>query len=136
MQQTSRNWLIDAVELIWQLLAVNSHWQELINSTDSFVSAEEKEVLSSIVSINNAMRRHLMQQIFDTFSWDHKYWCLLKHAIFSYELSCELLYSDSENKMFIALQQECSDNMYKILSKFIGTDVVMCWRCLNEIIEK
>ena len=135
MKQTSRNWLVDGIELIWQLLAINSHWQELLNSAEDYVTVEEKELMQSIVDTNNSMRRQLMQQIFDTFEWDHKYWCLVKHTIFAYELSCELLYSDPLNKTFIATQQECSETMYKVLSKFIWTDVVTCWRCLNEIIE-
>ena len=135
MKHTSRSWLVDWIELMWQLLAINSHWQELINSVDEYVSEEEKEILNDMVIANNTMRRHLMQKIFDEFNWDHKYWCLLKHSVFAYELACELLYSDHSSEEFRAMQQQCSENMYTIISKFIWTDVVTCWRCLADSID-
>lgn len=137
MQQTSRHRLLDAVELIWQQCALVSHCQEIIDSywTSEEVTIEDVTLAEETIINCNSVRRNIMQNILLHFKWNKLYWCQVKHSVFAYELSCELLYADWNNISFLENQRKCAENMYKILSKFINQDVVVCWRCLNDALE-
>lgn len=138
MKQTSRNWLIDSVEYIGQLLAYSSHMQEIVDWywENDDISIEDFQFAISEVQRTTVARREMMQVIMDTFWWNDKYWCALKHSIFAYTLATELLYSDMNNKSFAEAQKMASERMYKVISKFIWTEVVTCGRCLSDQIDK
>ena len=138
MKQTSRNRLIDSVEYIGQLLAYSSHMQEIIDwywESDE-ITIEDFQFAIWEVKISIVARREMMQVIMDTFWGNNKYWCALKHSIFAYTLSTELLYSDIKNKTFAESQKMSAQRMYRALSKFIWTEVVTCGRCLSDQIDK
>jgi len=138
MQKTSRNWLIDAVEYIGKLLAYSSHMQELVDWywENPDITIDDFQFAIAEVQRATVSRREMMQVIMDTFSGNDKYWCAVKHSIFAYTLATELLYSDMNNKTFAESQKMASDRMYKTISKFIWTEVVTCWRCLSDQVDK
>jgi hypothetical protein len=83
-----------------------------------------------MIAVNNQIRRDYMEAMKTSLS-DHKRWCCVKHSIFAYELSCEILYA--ENGLINKINQEkCAQNMYIILSKFLSYPTVMCGRCLQD----
>lgn len=135
-QQTSRNWILDAVELAGQLMAENSHLQEIQNSygENPDVSEEDRMLCSSQIIVNNSLRRKIMEEIGK--GWDHKYRCATKHAIFAYELACEVLYANPNNTDIQEIQDQCSKNMYAMLSKFMGMEMVMCGRCFDDALNE
>lgn len=127
MKQTSRHRILDAVELIGNLIASASHYQELITAVDQ---SEEKvvqytEQLKRVV----ALRRDIMSQLEKQ---DDEVWCLLKHSIAQYTYATELYYANFDSPFFQYAQEECSSLMYETLSQFLGMEIVKCGRCLND----
>ena len=72
----------------------------------------------------------------DSFDVDMDYWCLLKHSIVVYQFSKEVRDTNRNNEMYEELFLQASEYMYKILSLFLGTDIVKCWRCLLDAMEE
>ena len=137
MKQSSRSRIVDAVEYIANNIAMASHLQELINSSDN------EEVTSEMIAIArpriqslNKSRRELMWEIRDLYNGNMHLWCALKHAIAMYGYATELLYADTENVAFARIQQWASETMYETLSQFIGEEVTTCGRCFNDELDK
>jgi len=137
-QQTSRSWVLDWTELVWQLLALSSHLQEIADSHwfNEEVTDEDKEVCEWITKTNTMLRRKLMDKIFESWYGDHKYRCAVKHSVFCYELANELQQTDTDDETFKLIQRLCSQSMYMILSKFLWNELVLCWRCLNDSLSQ
>lgn len=131
--QTSRSRVLDGVEMIGQLLALNSHLQEICDSywKSDEVSDEELESCKWMIRMNNSVRRGIMDKI-KTENSDHKRWCAVKHSIFAYELSCEVMYANVWDEDIANYQSMCAENMYNILSRFLWLEVTLCWRCIND----
>lgn len=138
MKQTSRNWLIDAIEYIWQLLAYCSHLQEIVDSfwENDVISIEDYQLAIDWIKSATADRRQMMQKIMDDYNGNNKLWCAVKHSIFAYTLATELLYADMNNDTFRQTQKSAAIRMYNTVSAFIWTEVVSCWRCLSEQIDE
>ena len=132
MTKTSRHRLIDTVEYIANNIALASHFQEILNSEmdESFDKSWIEEQRNK--SIED--RRNAMQKIKDEFIWDPHLWCILKHSIAMYGYATEMLYANKRDTTFIALQQNANDNLFIVLSKFIGEEVTTCGRCFNDMI--
>ncbi len=137
MNQTSRHWLLDWVEFIWQQCALVSHLQEIIDSywENEDISIIDKENAEYLIEQSNISRRNIMEKILLQFEWNKLYWCSVKHSIFAYELACELLYANKWDWIIEEIQRSAKNTMYSILSKFLWKPVVLCWRCLNDMIE-
>lgn len=72
---TSRQPIMDMIELISNLIASVSHLQELIDAEENLDRKDElQQQLYNLVD----MRRAIMKEIQCK---DNKYWCSLKHAI-------------------------------------------------------
>jgi hypothetical protein len=138
MKQTSRNWLIDSIEYIWQLLAYCSHLQELVDSywENDEITIEDYQFAIEWIKSATVDRRQMMQKIMDDYKGNNKLWCAVKHSIFAYTLATELLYADMNNTTFRQNQKSASIRMYSTISAFIGADIVSCWRCLSEQLDK
>jgi len=138
MQRTSRDWLIDAVEYIWQLLAYCSHLQEIVDwywENETITIEEYQFAIEWIISATQD-RREIMQVIKDRYNGNDKLRCAVKHSIFAYTLATEILYANMNwDRQFQVLQKSSAIRMYKTLSKFIGTEVVTCGRCLSDQIN-
>ena len=67
MIKTSRNRLIDAVELIWQLLAYSSHLQEILDwyGENDSITIEDYQFAYKNIVLATDDRRELMQRIKD-----------------------------------------------------------------------
>lgn len=137
MKQTSRNWLIDWVEYIGQLLAYCSHLQEIIDWYGQNDDISQDDYIWAIENIMDTVkdRRDAMQVIKDMYNGNEKIRCALKHSIFAYTLATEMLYANWDNKQIINLQRNAAYRMYRTLSKFINVEVVSCGRCLSEQID-
>lgn len=126
--KTSRHWVLDAVELIGQLQALNSHYEEYINSMILNESTEDAvKFATEQIKINDNIRRDTMNMIAGA-GKQHR-WCTTKHAIFAYTLACEL---NSANEDFEFIKKSLSKQMYSSLSLFLWYDIETCGRCLND----
>lgn len=147
MDKTSRGWLIDAVNLICEEIALVSHCQELINSYKfDMENAESWEEITKIMrkledqedimhsAINT--RRSVMSVIYEEYKWDHNMRCSLKHAIWAYQFATECLYANPNSWTLKNLQQKCYEDMISILSLFCWIDeMVTCSRCLQDELD-
>lgn len=126
--KTSRHRVLDAVELIWQLQALNSHYEEYVNSMILNESTEDAvNFATQQIKMNDNMRRDIMNMIAGS-GKQHR-WCTTKHAIFAYTLWCEL---NSANPDFEQIKKWLSKQMYSSLSLFLWEDIETCGRCLND----
>lgn len=142
--QTSRGWLIDAVNLICEQIALASHCQELINTYTNEMGNEDDEVSiqalvskiqlqEQILKTSLSIRREVMSRIYQTHPWDHNNWCSLKHAIGAYWYATECMYANPDDVIWQQFQQKCYGNMVGVLWLFCGLDeLILCSRCLED----
>lgn len=150
-KQSSRSWVLDAIEALINLIALASHSQELLNTLVYDYSLEvntskKKEIEDQIHMqyqiLNDSvdMRRDLTSQIKSEFDCNEKMWCSFKHAIAQYWYATELMYAykDSEHKPFYEnYQQRAYELCMGIVWLFLWLDeIVPCARCVNEILEQ
>lgn len=92
---TSREAILDSIELISNQIALASHCQELINTytidyeKEKYQSEKDKIIKKidqqfSILTKSIDMRRELTNQIKSEFDTEPKLWCSFKHGIASY----------------------------------------------------
>lgn len=134
MSQTSRHWIIDAIELIANDIALASHYQELINSRwDYQLSEKQSETVWLVLQSSIQRRRNLMSLIEKEFpKWDKKFWCALKHSIGIYIYATELLYANPLSLKFKEIQQNAYEDMIIVLSLFTWKEINVCGRCLLD----
>ena len=86
-KDTSRHWILDAIECIKNCEAIVSHCNEIMDSIHDNVSKNDKAYdkymnLNHMREIATNTRRKVMRKIFSSFDKaDHEYRCILKHAV-------------------------------------------------------
>lgn len=86
-QQTSRHWILDAIECIKNCEAIVSHCNEIMDSIYDNVNTNDKAYdkymnLNRMKEIATNVRRKVMHKVFESFeNADHEYRCLLKHSV-------------------------------------------------------
>lgn len=133
MERTSRWWLLDMVNFIADNIAFVSHAQELINANSS--TQDNLESNADLITIRDEateMRRFAMQYIQKELDCDKHYWCLVKHAIWSYQYATECLYANINDPLLVLLQQKAYENMVATVSKRVKSEMVTCSRCLED----
>lgn len=147
MNKDSQRWeIMELVELIWNMIGSFSHHSELYHSVLSDyehltgISDEQKNELVDKMEFHfnkmkellerrrNAMR--ILKELAKEYDWE--YWCLVKHAIASYQFAQELQNNDMDNLEYSEMAEETSKYMFECLSKFLWTEVVTCGRCLAD----
>lgn len=122
---TSRQPIIDIVELISNLIASASHLQELIENEEDLDKKDEyTNQLYELIDI----RRWIMQQIECK---DKNLRCSLKHSIWQRGFAIEIYYATHDEfwkDVMIALTKY----MYKTLSAYMGLEIVDCSRCVAD----
>jgi hypothetical protein len=136
MQNTSRHWIVDWVELIGNSIAICSHLQENLNSywKNEEITEADAELCKEQIDVYTWIRREIMKRISEDFTWNNHYWCALKHAIAVWTYATEIAYANKDDWHLRWLQQFASDSMYSILSMFINQEITTCGRCLNDSI--
>lgn len=154
---TSRWRVIDAVNFIQEQIALASHCQELIHYYDNEIANLDAEshdmdpaspnnpilkrwVQEDLLASINIQRRSMMKMIEESFQWNHLHRCQLKHAIASYQFATEVLYAQSEGKIwyptFEFIQKKAYENMIGVLSLFTNQEeFVTCGRCLDDMLS-
>lgn len=146
--ETSRWVVVDIIEMIKEQLAIYSHLQELykevVDNVDSAIenwaSEEQLNALTTEAtrlrnSIKDAYKRRqeTMAELRKlAINYDRKCHCLLKHAIKEWWIAEEVWNTDKDNSTYEALMLAAEHYMYKVLSQYLGTEIVTCWRCLAD----
>lgn len=125
MTTTSRQPIIDIIELIANLIASASHLQEMIENEEDFDKRDEyTNQLYELIDI----RREVMKQIECK---DNTWRCSLKHSIAQWNYALEVYYAD-RNKNNEDIVSALTKYMYTVISRYMGVDVVNCSRCLED----
>lgn len=151
-KETSRTPIIDIVENIAELIAMQSHLSELYTSTINemeenvkeedmndetsmwYIAEKEEELKRFKTMYEDAYRnrKKLMTILKERYNCNMDYWCLVKHSIASRQFSKELWDTDRDNLDYESLYIKSSEVMYSILSSFLWVKIVKCWRCLLD----
>lgn len=134
--QTSRHYVIDAIQMIGSLVAECSHLQEIVNSywTNDEITSDDAMFCVERIRECNDIRRWIMDKIKNDFNGNMHYWCSLKHAIEIWQYATEIMYANMDDTYLVHVQHKASDMMYSILSKFINQEITTCWRCMNDVL--
>lgn len=145
---TSRWVVVDLIEMIKEQLAIYSHLQELykevIDNIDAAVSSwasedyidelrtEALHIRNNIIDAYNRRQKAMAELKKLAVKYDRKCHCLLKHAIKERGIAEEVWNTDKDNDVYEALMLAAENYMYKVLSQYLWTEIVTCWRCLTD----
>lgn len=140
--QTSRHWLLDAIECIKNCEAVVSHCNEISDAYyDAYMALdlsqewiEDNEVVKRyelcwrMKDIATKVRRNIMSRILEMFEGDDQFRCIFKHAVSAKQYIDEV--NDAADEMFYQEWQNLYKLMSLAISKFVGEEPETCARCL------
>ena len=147
MNKDSQRWAeTELIELIANLIAGYSHHSELYNSLQSDLAHPElygDEQLSQMEEDSRwhyekmvdllERRREAMRKLKEmAVDCDDHMWCLVKHAIATYQFSQEVLNTNMDDLDYIHLAETSYQYMYECISKFLWVEIVTCARCLQD----
>lgn len=142
--QTSRDIVLDLVELITNQIALVSHLTELYidkaklakETANIEIESESESILNQMIKATK-IRRNLMSELANSFpDNNHYYWCSLKHCIASYGFMCEILNAQPNNKNYQGMVVEVADQMIEIISKYLNIEITTCARCLSDMLAE
>lgn len=143
-QETSRHWILDAIECIKNCEAIVSHCNEIMDSIYDNVSKNDKSYddymnLNRMKEIATKVRRKTMRKIFESFdNADHQYWCILKHAVAAKWFMDEVVAADNDDDKPSLRSNEPHD-LYELMSlaisSFIWVEPQVCARCMADDLE-
>ena len=142
-QETSRHWILDAIECIKNCEAIVSHCNEIMDSLyDHYMESDPEkkddisnrkyESCSKMKAMATKIRRRMMKKIFNHFEdADHDYRCILKHAASVKQFADEV--DDAEAS---GIFREDTASSYKLmslaLSLFVWEEPQLCARCMLD----
>lgn len=140
MSQTSRGYLLDALESIANLVALSSHYKELIQDLTQTheLSGDETvldkiEQIKSLLSESVALRRDMMSQLEEEFKAQKDQWCAVKHVLASYITAWEV-YDATKDPKWAQIALRATDLMSKEVGLWLGIDgeLESCMRCMAD----
>jgi len=141
-QETSRHWILDAIECIKNCEAIVSHCNEIMDSIYDNVSKNDKAYddymnLNRMKEIATKVRRKTMRKIFESFdNADHQYWCILKHAVAAKWFMDEVVAAGDENSLRSTEPHDLYELMSLAISSFIWVEPQVCARCMADDLEE
>ena len=142
--ETSRHWILDAIECIKNCEALVSHCSEIMDSIYDNVSKNDKAYddymnLNRMKEIATKVRRKTMRKIFESFDKaDHQYWCILKHAVAAKWFMDEVVAADNDDDKQSLRSNEPHD-LYELMSlaisSFIWVEPQVCARCMADDLD-
>ena len=141
-QETSRHWILDAIECIKNCEAIVSHCNEIMDSIYDNVSKNDKAYddymnLNRMKEIATKVRRKTMRKIYESFDKaDHQYWCILKHAIAAKWFMDEVVAAGDENSLRSNEPHDLYELMSLAISSFIWVEPQVCARCMADDLEE
>lgn len=143
-QETSRHWILDAIECIKNCEAIVSHCNEIMDSIYDNVIKNDKAYddymnLNRMKEIATKVRRKTMRKIYESFdNADRQYWCILKHAIAAKWFMDEVVAADNDDSP--SLRSNEPHDLYELMSlaisSFIWVEPQVCARCMADDLEE
>lgn len=118
-----RAWILDSVEALSNLIALNSHLRELRTEDKS----EEMKVLYDAVLKERRELQDIVEHLID--KSDNHFHCAFKHAVGYYMYANELEDADPSFKGF---SERAETILNLVLSKMTGQEITLCSRCLAD----
>lgn len=145
-KDSQRGAVVELIEVIANQIASYSHHYELYNSIetdlldkDQFPEEEVEKMQEEssyhyyeMLKLTEQRRRSMRMLKALAVDYNEQFWCLVKHAIATYQFAQEVLATDMYNADYAQLAAEASQYMYKCVSRLLWVDVVTCWRCLAD----
>ena len=137
-QETSRHWILDAIECIKNCEAIVSHCNEIMDSIAdaTFKSDQDSQLREKYNALYDTkemairVRRKVMKKMFNEFeNWQHDRWCILKHSVAAKQFIDEVCDAGWE---FWDESLELYKLMSLSLSQFIWEKQQMCARCMAD----
>lgn len=147
-QETSRHWILDAIECIKNCEAIVSHCNEIMDSIYGNVNKNDKAYddymnLNRMKEIATKVRRKTMRKIFESFDKaDHQYRCILKHAVAAKWFMDEVVAADNDDNSVLrpSLRSTEPHDLYELMSlaisSFIWVEPQVCARCMADDLEE
>lgn len=143
-QETSRHWILDAIECIKNCEAIVSHCNEIMDSIYENVSKNDKAYddymnLNRMKEIATKVRRKVMRKIYESFdNADHKMWCIVKHSVAAKWFMDEVVAADDDDHP--SLRSTEPHDLYELMSlaisSFIWVEPQVCARCMADDLEE
>lgn len=143
-QETSRHWILDAIECIKNCEAIVSHCNEIMDSIYDNVSKNDKAYddymhLNRMKEIATKVRRKVMRKIYESFdNADHKMWCIVKHSVAAKWFMDEVVAADDDDHP--SLRSNEPHDLYELMSlaisSFIWVEPQVCARCMADDLEE
>ena len=143
-QETSRHWILDAIECIKNCEAIVSHCNEIMDSIYDNVSKNDKAYddymnLNRMKEIATKVRRKVMRKIYESFdNADHQMWCIVKHSVAAKWFMDEVVSADNDDDKPSLRSNEPHD-LYELMSlaisSFIWVEPQVCARCMADDLD-
>lgn len=135
--ETSRHWILDAIECIKNCEAIVSHCNEIMDSIYDNVSKNDKAYddymnLNRMKEIATKVRRKTMRKIYESFdNADHKMWCIVKHSVAAKWFMDEVVAADQDWPRSNE-PHDLYELMSLAISSFIWVEPQVCARCMAD----
>ena len=150
MTDSQRGAETEVIELIANLIASYSHHNEIAHSLDDEIIELDEANKDVPIELTEKVQWHYdkMEQLLNdrrkamqvlkgmAKNVDNEMWCLVKHSIACYQFSQELLNTNMDDVDYVTLSDGAYRYMYECVSKFLWVELVTCWRCLKDELEK
>lgn len=139
-QETSRHWILDAIECIKNCEAIVSHCNEIMDSIYDNVSKNDKAYddymnLNRMKEIATKVRRKTMRKIYESFDKaDHQMWCIVKHSVAAKWFMDEVVAADQDWPRSNE-PHDLYELMSLAISSFIWVKPQVCARCMADDLE-
>lgn len=127
---TSRGYATDLIESIGEDIALTSHIEEKLRTSE-----DEKEIgnLKKMLQKVLALRREKMECLLEQGGNPNPlYWCIAKHAIGSFWRQMEVWENTQEDSDLERLKKN-GELLAMALSLFLGMEFKVCERCLHDL---
>ena len=126
---SSRGYLTDMIESIGEKIALTSHIEEKIRSTDD--EQEKKNLEKVICQVTDLRREQMNQLLMEAENPNPTYWCQFKHSVGSFIRDVELYVATKSDESF-NIMKKSADILAMNTSLFLGMEFEVCARCLAD----
>lgn len=148
-KDSSRHAVMEVVEIIANYIALQSHYTELYQNKITDLSNPDLFTEEDIVKLQDEAadfwtertevlnKRRAAMRILKSMAvdCDEQRWCEMKHKIWVYQFTQELVDTDPDNEEYINLAEESYASMVKTLSQFLWVEIATCWRCILDSLQ-
>lgn len=148
-KDTSRHAVMEVIEIIANLIALQSHYTELYQNKVSDLQHPELFAENDVLKLQEdaaelwqersdvLIKRREVMRILKSMAvnCDEQRRCEMKHQIWVYQFTQELVDTDPDNETYLKLAEDSYVSMIKTLSKFLWVEIATCGRCILDVLQ-